>query len=210
MKKIICFKIAVIVLLALQVRSVDVSASDHLAFQKMDIYGGQLLEDYSEEELEEEIDALGGRKFWGWETDYLTHSAKTYFTSHTIFSYYNTGTSKIDYKYTTTVTSTKKISFSASGQIKYTLSGNTGGFKHGLDATLKLEYDNDDTVVEKEEIEIDFSCDPNTRVLMYMAGEGSLYNGVGQYYAFWIKGSSGGFEYFITQTTYQVLEKVAL
>lgn len=210
MKKILCFKLFICVILALNVRGIEVEASDHLAFQRMDIYGGQLLQDYKEEEIEDLVDDLGGRQFWGWETQNLAVAAKTYFISHTIFSYYNTGTTKIDYKYTSTITSTKKISFSASGTIKYSLSGTKSGFKNGLDATLKLEYDYDDTVVEKEQIEISFSCDANTRVIMYMAGEGTLYNGVAQHYKFWAKSTSGGYEYFITQTMYQVLEKVAL
>lgn len=210
MKKILCFKLFICMLLAFQVKGVEVEASDHLAYQKMDIYGGQLLQDYSTAEIDKLVDNLGGRQFWGWETKDLAVAAKTYFVSHTIFSYYNTGTTKIDYKYTSTVTSTKKISYSATGTIKYTVSGNIGKFKNGLDAQLKLEYDNDDTVVESEKIEMSFSCDANTRVIMYMAGEGALYNGVAQYYKFWVKSNSGGYEYFITQTMYQVLEKVAL
>lgn len=210
MKKLFNLNLILLIVLAFYLQTKDVNASDHLAFQKMNIYGGKLLQDYTEEELDEYIDDVGGRKFWGWEVDEITTAAKTYFTSHTIFSYYNTGTSKIDYKYQSTITSTKKISYSATGQIKYTLSGSKSGFKHGLDTSLKLEYDEEDTVVDKEEIEIDFSCDPDTRVIMYIAGEGTLYNGVAKRYCFWITDTEGGYEYFITQTTYQVLEKVAL
>lgn len=210
MKKILCFKLVICLFFIYNLQGQEVMASDHLAFQQLDIYGGQLLQDYSEEELDEKIDEIDGRKFWGWENDEFCVAAKSYFISHTLFSYYNTGSSKIDYKYSLTVTSTKKISFSASGQVKYSLSGTKSGFKNGLDATLKLDFDYDDTVVEKETMEMSFSCDSNTRVLMYMAGEGTLYNGVAQNYKFWIKSSSGGYEYFITSTMYQVLEKVAL
>ncbi|MFI3252204.1 MAG: hypothetical protein R3Y60_03585, partial [bacterium] len=176
MKKILLFKFILCIALAVQLRGHEVEASDHLAFQKLEIFGGQLLQNYTEEELDEEIKGLGGRQFWGWEADSLTVAAKAYFTSHTIFSYYNTGTSKIDYTCTTTITTTTKISYSATGQVKYSLSGTKAGFKNGLDVTLKLDYNNDNTVVEKEEVKMSFSCDPNTRVIMYMAGEGTLYN----------------------------------
>lgn len=210
MKKILCFKLVLCLVLLYNLRGVEVEASDHLAYQSMDIYGGQLLQRYTDEEIDSYVDEIEGRKFFGWEINELAVAAKSYFVSHTIFSYYNTGTTKIDYTWETVITTTTKVSYSASGQIKYSLSGTKSGFKHGLDTTLKLEYDNDNTVVEKETVKISFSCDPNTRILMYMAGEGYLYNGAAQKYNFWIKGNSGGYEYFITSTTYQVLEKVAL
>lgn len=207
MKKIIILIMTVLSLSCIQLK--DVSAN-HLAFQKMEIYGGKLLKDYTSEELKQYDSKINKRRFSSWNTYELANGAKTYFTSHTVFSYYNTGTTSIDYTYTSTVTKTKKISYAASGSIKFTASGSKAGFKGGLDTSLKIDYSDDDTVVEKEEIKMSFKCDPNTRVLMYIAGEGYLYNGIARKYFFWLETDSGGYEYFITATEYQVLEKVSL
>lgn len=209
MKKIACFTLVLLVCFAINLRGGEVKA-DHLAYQKMTIYGGQLLQDYTDEEIQEACDEIDKRKFYGWETQEFTKAAKSYFTAYTVFSYYNAGTTAISYKYTSTVTTTTKISFDSTGTIKYTLSGTKSGFKHGLDTTLKLEYSYDDTVVDKEQIEIDFKCDAGTRVIMYVVGEGALYNGVAKRYVCWINTTEGGYEYFITQTMYQVLEKIEI
>lgn len=209
MKKIISFTLVLLVLLSVNLKGEEVSA-DHLTYQKMDIYGGQLLKDYSEEEIQEGCDEINDRKFYGWETNDFTKGAKCYFTAYTIFSYYNAGTTAIEYKYTSTVTRTTKVSFDATGSVGYDLSGTKSGFKHGLKTSLKLEYSYDDTVIDKEYIEIEFKCDPKTRVIMYVVGEGVIYNGAAKRYICWFEAGEGGYEYFVTQTMYQVLEKVEI
>ncbi len=176
MKKIVNLIIVIVVCFSVNLRGKDIHASDHLTFQKMDIKGGQLLQDYSQEELDNACDEINARQFYGWETKEFANGAKAYFTSHTVFSYYNAGTTAIEYKYTSTVTTTSKISFDATGSVGYDLSGTVKGFKHGLKTSLKMDFSYDDTVVDKEYIEIDFKCDPKTRVIMYVVGEGALYN----------------------------------
>lgn len=206
MKKIL--SVLIIVIISFSSKDLKDASANHLAFQSMDIYGGKLLKDYTDEDYSQYYKKVNNRKFAGWNAYELSNGAKTYYISHTVFSYYNTGTSAIEYTYTSTVTSTKKISYSASGTIKFNASGTVKGFKGGLDTTLKLDYSNDETVVEKEEIKMTFKCDPDTRVIMYIAGEGYLYNGVAKKYFFWCNTETGGYEYFITATEYQVLEKV--
>ncbi len=209
MKKAISFTIITVLLFLFNTQTKDVEASNHLTFQKMDIYGGQLLRDYSDEELNSEIDSLKN-KFGGWRTKHLTDNVEVHFTSHTVFSYYNAGTTAIKYKFTSTVTNSKKISFDATGNVGFNVSGPIKGFKAGLDAALKLNFKEEESSSETEKIEIEFSCDPGTKVIMYVVGEGTLCNGVGKNYLFWIPVDKGGYEYFITQTMYQVIEKTEI
>ncbi|MFI3329235.1 MAG: hypothetical protein R3Y05_01970 [bacterium] len=212
MKKLFCITVVslIVFLSSMETKEVEASSDSHLTFQKMDIHGGQLLRDYTEEEIEDACSELDGRQFWGWDTKAFTNNAEVHFTSHTIFSYYNAGTTAIKHKYTSTVTTTKKISFDSTGSVGFDVSGTVKGFKGGLDTSLKLNFKYEESETDVEKIEIDFSCDPGTRVLMYVVGEGTLCNGVANRYMTWIKVGEGGYEYFITQTMYQVLEKVEI
>lgn len=178
MKKLMSFTLLITILFVFNLETKEVEASNHLAFQQMDIYGGQLLRDYTDEQLNEEYKKTSKRKFLGWRTSELANNVEVHFISHTLFSYYNAGTTGIKYKFTSTVTTTKKISFDSTGSIGYSLNGTVKGFKHGLDTSLKLNFKNEETESETEKIEIEFSCDPGTRVIMYVKGEGTLCNDV--------------------------------
>ncbi len=208
MKKMYC--IVLIMLVSLSINLKSSYAYDHLTFQEIDIIGGKLLRDYSNDELEPYYQKTKDRKFAKVNIEFINNGNLVYFKDSTLFSYYNEGTTSIDYTYKATISKEKKMSFDTSGQVTLDGSGSKASFKGALKTALKIDYKTSESLVEKEEVVLQFKCDPNTRVIMYLAGEGYLYTGVSRTYWAWIETEKGGFEYFTTSTIYQVVEKVAL
>ena len=203
MKKILVFSILVLVLSF----STKVNASENYdTFQEIEISSGKLLEDYTEKDYKTYYKSVDKRKFWGWRTNTVNKNVKAKFISETVFSYYNNGLTPITYKYKLSESVVNKFSISATGTIKYDVSGTVKNFKHNLDSEIKVHVSNEITTTTQEEENLEIKIDPKTVANLRLVGEARVTNGVAAYYIFWIRIERGGFEYFVVTTQYPRLE----
>lgn len=202
-------KILLIYLLYFMFNIISINTfASHTSFQEITLNEeGKLLKDYTDDELEELYKEVSKRKFMGWNVYKVNEDVKASFIKETLFSYYNDGTSPIKYEYKYEEKDTSKISLSASGGIKTESSTTEKGFKNGL--TKKLDIDASYTKTEETKIEetIKMDIDPGCKAVVYVCGEGVVFNGVASMYVFFIRVHTGGWEYFITTTQYRRMEK---
>ena len=203
MKKILVLCISIFLLCL----CTKVEASESYdTFQEIEIYSGKLLKDYSDAEYSEYYKKVDKRKFWGWRTYTVNRDIKAKFISETVFSYYNNGQTPITYKYELNESVVNKYSISATGSIKYSVSGTIKEFKNNLDAETKINVTNEVTTTKKEQENLEVKIDPKTVANLRLVGEARVTNGVAAYYIFWIRVERGGFEYFVVTTQYPRLE----
>ena len=203
MKKILIVSI----FLFLLVFSTKVEAAENYnTFQEIEISSGKMLVDFTEEEYNKYYEEVNKRKFWGWNTKVVNKNIKAKFISETVFSYYNNGNTPITYKYELSKTIVDKFSISSTGSIKYKMQGDTAKFKHNLDAEVKINVTDETVTTTSEEEILEIIIDPKTVANLRVCGEGTITNGVGAFYIFWIRFEKGGFEYFVVTTQYPRLE----
>ena len=207
MKKILSL---FLVLLLVLVCNKTVSASHYKNFEDLEIINGKLIDDYSNKELSKYYKSVDKRKFTGWSTKTINNRSKVKFISETVFSYYNDGTTPIDYNFKSEESEIMKYSFSTTGSIGLKLSKNGTGFKNGLDSSLKMTYSQDKNTTKKETYEVKLKVDPGTQVNLYYYGEGYITNVVASRYLCWVRINRGAYEVFEMSTMYYRLEKVRI
>jgi len=204
-KSLILFIFTILILFCFNVKKTSADAS-YLSFQEIYLEEGKMLEEYTDEDYDYCYKKIGKRQIFGWKTYTYFKSIKVKYVSKTIFSYFNRGTSAIDYTYSLAETETEKLSLSGTGSINYTSSGTKKGFKNGLGASLKIENEYSKTVSSTTKEDLEITVNPGTVANLRIVGEGKLTNGVATQYVFWFKAIEGGFEYFIVTTEYPRLE----
>lgn len=207
MKKI---NIIFLVLLLFLINNKTVSADHYRNFEDIEVINGKLIDEYSSDELKSYYKKVDKRTFSGWRVEPINKRAKVRFISETVFSYYNDGTTAIDYKFNAEESETNKYSYSSTGSIGLKLDKNGSGFKSGLNGSLKIDSKNDTTSVKKEKYEMKMKIDPQTQVNLYNYGEGYLTNGVASKYLLWLRINRGGYEMFEMSTKYYRLEKIRI
>ena len=181
--------------------------TSYLTFQTIRLDRGKLLSKYSDSEYDKYYKYVDKRKMFGWRTYYVNKDVHCSYVSKTVFSYYNRGTSKINYTYNLTDVTTEKFSISSSGSISYSgQSQGTKTFKHGLQSALKLDIDYSKQNQTTTKTNLEITVDPLSVATLKIIGEGRISNGVACDYFFWIRTHRGGFEYFIVSTEYPRLE----
>ncbi len=186
------------------------ASDDYQTFSQMKLSSSKLLKNYTENELDEYYKLINKRKLEGWRIAYINKNIKANFVSETVFSIYNTGSSAIEYEISTVSEEINKISISYTGSISAKVSGSVKKFKGGLDASLKIESESNETMSLKTTEKFSICVDPHTKVSMYIAGSGYLTTGVACNYLFWFVKQKGAFEYFQITDIYPRIEKVAL
>lgn len=184
--------------------------AEYRNFEDLDIINGKLIDEYDDKELKPYYKKVNKRTFSGWRIETINNRSKVRFISETKFSYYNDGTTPIEYKYTSEESETKKYSFSSTGSIGLKLDKNGAGFKSGLNSSLKIDVKNDSQKVTKEKYELKMKVDPQTQVTLYYYGEGYLTNGLAAKYFLWLRTNRGGYEIFEMSSQYYRLEKVRI
>lgn len=184
--------------------------NDYQKYTSLTLSRGRMLSSYSSDELNSIIKQKCKRKFYGWRISYINQRVKCKFISETVLSTYNDGTSAIKYKVSEVKTKVYKTSISATGSIGTTVKGEIKKFKGDLSQSLKLTGEYSQTVEIKNTESLEIEVDPNTRLTMYLAGEGYLYTGVARFYQFWIGRYKGGFEYFQVADIYPKIVKTSL
>lgn len=208
MKKWYCIFLALMVFTFL---NQDVFAdSDYENYQEIQIYEGKFLSNYSKKDYDSYYKKVTKRKFAGWNIYKVTEDAPVSYKAETLFSYYNDGTTPIEYTYEYEKKETSNINITSTGSISVSVSGPIKKFKGGLDSSLKINYEDKSSSSEKETWKLKMQIDPGTMANLYTYGEGKISNGVAARYLFWFLSERGGYEVFTVTTQYYRLEKVKI
>lgn len=200
-----------LVLLCITVNNSTLKAdSDYKAYQEIELESGKFLSEYTEKEFKEYYKKVNKRKFFGWRVYEVHKDKKVTYKTETLFSYYNDGTTPIEYTYKRTKKESHSQSLSSTGSIGIDASGSVAKFKGGLSASLKITETEKYDASNQEETTYKASIDPGTMLNLYIAGEGKISNGVACKYVFWIRNKRGGYEVFTITTQYYRLEKIKI
>ncbi|MCV2232249.1 hypothetical protein N7548_05345 [Acholeplasma manati] len=184
--------------------------SDYLAYESITLHEGQFLSDYSEKDYKAYLKEVTKRRFAGWNVKYVYEDCRVTYKSKSVFSYYNDGTTPIEYNYKYESSYTTARNITSTGSIGINMSGPVKKFKGNLDASLKITSSTETVKKETETWTIKMQVDPQTMANLYVVGEGKITNGVAARYLFWLELEKGGFEVFVVTTQYYRLEKVKI
>ena len=176
--------------------SADADISNYTRFSSMQISKGKLLSAYTKSEINSHMKTCNKRKFSGWRISYLNKRVRCNFTSKTILSIDNDGTSAITYKLSETQTRMYKTSISATGSLSGSGKGDIKKFKGGLDAKIGMEASYTKTIEVKTAESLEIQVDAGTKATIYLKGSGYLTTGCACYYSLWIRELYGCFEFF--------------
>lgn len=204
MKRLTLFALFLCLLLT---QKITYAQTHYQSYESMTVYEGKLLEDFTDKDYKTYYKNVSRRKFMGWRVHHMHKNIKVSYVSDTLFSYYNDGTTAIDYTYKLDRKLNQKFNISATGSIGIKLQKSEKTFKNNLDGSLKLSADYYLHSEEKESFEVKLKVDPQTQVDLYIYGEGKITNGVAARYFFWMRAERGGYEVFLITTQYHRLEK---
>ena len=191
-------------------KKVNALTSDYNTYAFLNVERGKLLRDFTEDELNKEVDRVREKKWWGWSIYVLNRNVPVTFITDTVFSVYNDGNTPIDYTVNVLAETTVKTAISCTGSIGYSMKGDTKEFKGGLDSQLKLTNDYSKTELVKNQENLVIHVDPQTICLIYIEGQGLYTNGVASLHYFWMENQIGAFEYFTITNSYLRIEKIKL
>lgn len=187
--------------------NINVDTSDYRKFSSMQLSSGKLLKNYSKSEIKMQSDACKKKKFSGWRINFINKHVRCNFTSQTILSIYNDGTSPITYKLSETQTKMYKVSISTTGSLGGSLKGDVKKFKGGLDAKVGMETSYTSTIDVKTAESLEIQVDPGTKASIYLKGSGYLTTGYAVLYTLWLKDLYGCFEFFEVVDCYPKIVK---
>lgn len=200
-----------ILLMWMMIWSMRVEANaDYLAFESITLNEGQFLSEYTESDYKSYLKKVDKRRFAGWNIHYVHRDLKVTYKTESVFSYYNDGTTPIEYTYKFESNYTTSRNITSTGSIGINMSGPVKKFKGNLDSSLKITASTESTRKEVESWQLKMQVDPQTMANLYVVGEGKITNGVASRYLFWIELEKGGFEVFVITTQYYRLEKVKI
>lgn len=186
-----------------------VRAEEYLNFQEIvfDSDDAFLLEDYQDDDYKEAYKDIKKRRFIGWRLAIVNKNEELEFISETKLKIYNNGFSTIKHDITLDSSQETKYQLSATGGIKVSATGNVKKFKGSVDADIKATVSYAKTTTNKEKYEFEIIVDPLTYVRIVTRGRGTINNGVGKHYFFWIETKKGGWETFNQTTEYYEIIK---
>lgn len=166
-----------------------------------------LLKEFSEEDYEDAYKEIKKKKFIGWRLEVINDDCELEFISETKLKIFNNGFSTIKHDILLETKEETKLQLSASGAIKVSLDGDIKKFKGSIDADIKASVSYNTLTTSHEQYDFEIVVDPLTYVKIVTRGKGIINNGVGNYYFFWIKTKSGGWETFNQTTEYYEIIK---
>lgn len=208
MKKLLC--VLLFLIFTTSVNLEFLADSDYQNYQEIDVFDGKLLSQFTKDEYKTYYKKIQKRRFSGWNIYKVNEDIHVSYKAETLFSYYNDGKTAIDYEYEYEKKKSSNINITATGSISVSATGTIKKFKGGLDASLKVSYEDKSSLNEKEAWKVKMHVDPGTQANLYTYGEGKISNGVAARYFFWILLDKGGYEVFSVTTQYYRLEKVAI
>ena len=211
MKKLIFLTIMLFMLtLPTCLNSVKASGGDYMSYAELyfEDDSNKLLQEYSDEELEEYDDKISSKRFNGWNTYYFKKHQKVLYTAGIKFMYKNEGTTASTYKFEFKEEVINKRSFNVTGTLDISVKGDIKKLKAGLDTKLKIDYSSTSTKTTRTTWSTNTQVDPGTTLKISIKGEGYIDQGVASKYFFWVRTKKGAFEIFNVATEYYCMEKV--
>jgi len=166
-----------------------------------------MLKDFTKNDYTTAYKEIKKRKFIGWRLSVVNDDCDLEFISETKLKIYNNGFSTIKHDILLETKEETKVQLSASGGIKVSLDGDIKKFKGSIDADIKASVSYSTLTTSHEKYDFEIVVDPLTYVKIVTRGKGVINNGVGNYYFFWIKTKSGGWETFNQTTEYYEIIK---
>jgi hypothetical protein len=205
-------KIYILVLLVVSISItayIKCQAEDYQNYQEIifDDDEAFLLKDYTDTDYSEAYAGIKKRKFIGWRLNVVNNDCELEFISETKLKIYNNGFSTIKHDISLETKEETKLQLSASGAIKVKLDGDIKKFKGSINADIKASVSYNTLTTSHEQYDFEIVVDPLTYVKIVTRGKGIINNGVGNYYFFWIKTKSGGWETFNQTTEYYEIIK---
>ena len=214
MKKIVILVLICLVICVLPSVNLSAASSSYKTFEDLTVYGGKLISWWTEEEIASYQESVLPRKFFGWNIKYVYTNMKCTYTAETLYTFYNDGFTPIDYTYICKLSEKTKFDISVSGtlNIKQSTKGkiNEKSFDNGLDAQIKVSVNYSHEYSISEDYSFKLQVDPQTKVVVYLYGEGRVFNGAAAKYFFFIRTHLGCFEIFMVTTQYHRVEKTKI
>lgn len=179
-------------------------------YEELIDYKGTFLKDFTDDDYDSYYSKISKRKFSGWRIYYVNKEEDITYKKETIFSYYNDGYTAIDYDYKSETKKETKLSYEVSGDIKLKTKNKTTKLEKSLENSISFDFSSESSEEAKETIELSIKIDPQTKVNLYIIGEGTVTNGVAIKYLFFFKNKKGGFEIFEPISEYARLEKIRI
>ena len=210
MKKLFIFTILFLgITMLLDTKMVYAEDTNYHAYEEIILNDGQLLEDWSDEQYKGYLKKLK-RKFFGWRIYYVVKNAKVKYRSDIKLAIYNDGVTPIVHTYQNTSNTTTKRGTSVKGGSGLSGKASNKKLSGGLEAKIEGSFTESKSYSSEETWKIDFSVDPQTKILIYTEGTAKLTNGVASNYQFWCRGKYGAFEIFVITSQYTKIEKVRI
>lgn len=122
------------------------------------------------------------KKAFGWSVYSNIANNIVMYEAGTIFSRSNNTSQTIDFKYNTTYTTKKQLSYGGSGTIGMKASGKIGAVSASLDSSIRAEIGVKNDVTFEEEMDFSIKILPNKRVSLLVKGLATLSNGASKYF----------------------------
>ena len=210
-KKIGIFIILIIIFM-LPINKISCNSSttnEYSTYAAINCNSGKLIKDYTNEELVEKYKTLKN-KFRTWSVAILNENIQVDFISEVLYSFYNEGTTPIQYSVDLSEQHTKKTQFSLSGSLKAEISGDIKKIKGGITSKLESSYDFEHTIVTKRQESIKIDVDPQTVCVIYYQGSALVTNGLAKYFGVFKVKEVGTFEIFTITNLNLRIEKVKI
>lgn len=185
------------------------TANEYSTYQEIEFEhsGMEFLDDYTQDMYDKYYKKIAKSRFWGWRIYTVFETEKCYYLKETLWVIENEGYSPITNTFSFSADESVKKQFNVSGTIEMRGTGETAGFKLGLEERLSYSATATSTTSIQKDFDIKVQVDPNTKLYIEIRGEGKVSNGVGKYYRFWKSVRKGGWEVFLVTTEYYSIRK---
>ncbi|MBI9009717.1 MAG: hypothetical protein JEZ05_06780 [Tenericutes bacterium] len=196
--------LSVVFLTAVQLEAEEYQNYQEIVFDNDD---AMMLKDFTSDDYSAAYKEISKKKFIGWRLVVVNDDENIEFISETKLKIVNNGFSTIKHDISLETKEETKLQLSATGGIKVSLDGNVKKFKGSIDADIKASVTYNTLTTSHEQYDFEIIVDPLTYVKIVTRGKGVINNGVGNYYFFWLKTKSGGWETFNQTTEYYEIIK---
>jgi|GEM_PF-502152 len=203
MKKTIIAVLAIYLLILINTIRIDALAvydisNEHTEFETLILNKGALITNWDEEYRDHYFNMLNETPFWGWVIVFAIENVACTFVAEIFENSINNSETTIKKEYKTSTKSTYKTSFKVDGSlgIKGNAKNGTKTLDGGLDAAVKLSYEDTKQYEVTTSETTSFSVPPYTSYTIRRTGSGTLSNGVARKHQVWFVTDKGAFEYF--------------
>lgn len=183
---------------------------DYQSFNTIEMASGKLLEDWTDLEYKNYLAPTRRRIPFGWKINYVNKNVKATYTSEILFSYYNDGTTPIVQELKKKENYSNKRVTSVKGSLGVTGKASDKKLSGGLESKIEGSLTDTSEYDSISEMEMKFSVDPQTKVVVKIEGTAKVTNGTATKYSAFVRCYSGAFEVFIITSQYLRIEKTRI